>query len=83
MKKVDSNCTICNKRLIQVGPKRLYCDSCAYKVRIKNRKACQDKRNATYIINSVLNHKGTIDPKWLVRGTISNYSISDSISNGG
>ncbi len=42
----------------------------------------QKKRRETMAKNSHKGYKGTVDPKWLVRGTISNYNMSDVISNG-
>jgi len=43
----------------------------------------QKRRRESLAKNSHRLHKGTVDPKWLVRGNISNYNMSDTISNGG
>ncbi len=51
----------------------------------KNQKAQQKqrKRRETMAKDNINLHKGTIDPKWLIRGNITNYNHSDVISNGG
>ncbi len=58
-------------------PRRLTKGVIMTKAKIK-----QDKRRVTNNKSSSKRYKGTIDPKWLTRGNISNYNSSDVISNG-
>ncbi len=67
-------CLRCHTPIKNKSAKRKYCDSCGRIVR-------GDKRRKTMAINKK-HSKSTVDPKWLVRGAISNYNMSDVISNG-